>query len=523
MGSERRAYGEIALPQKSTLRINATVYFTEYNSAGIVRADDVASGAVGFYGTEDPAQSGNDASRVSISATYERRFADIDLSQQVFVINRTMRLRENDTGFLEDVQQSTQELHGQRGDLIDLEFTEQTVGARGLARWHGTALGLRQEVEGGYYARLDETTSQQYRIAAGSNAPYQTDADYSSTLGDVGVYVDGNLHLTPWLGLRGGVRADMFLFDVLNNCQNTSVGTSPNSAVPDVDISCQSQGENGAYREPFLRNTTATGAIMPRGSLVLGPIQHFEMTASAGEGVRTADPSYIGQANQPAFATVESEDLGISYAHEITETTALVAKSVFFHTHVDQDLLFDPTAGRSTLSSGSNRTGWSGSVRATGSFFDINANATAVRAVFDTSGLCAPDCGLLVPYVPDLVLRADAALVHNLPWKLYHLPIRGVAAYGVSYVGPRALPYGETSDVVFINDASLGAGWSIFNLRVSAQNLFNSQYKLGEYNYASYFPHPNGYAEPTLAPERAFTAGAPRQIMLTLSATLGGT
>ncbi len=515
---------EIQLGHESTLRINAQAYFTEYNSAGIVRADDVAQGFVNFYGTEDPNQSGNDASRVSVSATYEKKFKDMDVSQQLFFVYRTMRLRENDTGFLEDPQENTQELHGQRGDLLDLEFSEETVGARGLARWHGDFLGLRQEFEGGYYARIDQTTSQQYRIAAGTNTPYATDADYTSTLGDIGVYVDANVHILPWLGLRGGVRADMFLFDVLNNCADTTVGTSPNSAVPDVDISCQSQGENGVYREPFLRSTTAAGAIMPRGTLVLGPFQHFEFTASAGNGVRTVDPSYVGQANQPPFVNVESQDFGVSYAHGLSDTVTLSAKSVFFHTHVDQDLIFDPTLGRSTLSSGSERTGWSGSVRSLGSFFDIAANATFVKAVFDDTGLCAPDCGLLVPYVPDFVLRADAAFFHDLPWKLAHLPIRGVVGYGLSYVGPRALPYGQTSQTIFISDASIGAGWSIFNLRLSGQNLFNSEYKLGEYNYASYFPHPpNGYVEPTLAPERSFTAGAPRQLMLMLSATLGGT
>jgi hypothetical protein len=136
---------------------------------------------------------------------------------------------------------------------------------------------------------------------------------------------------------------------------------------------------------------------------------------------------------------------------------------------------------------------------------------------------------LLVPYVPDLVLRGDAALFHDLPWKLDHMPVRATAAYGVSYVGPRPLPFGEFSDVTFISDASLGVGWSVLNVRLSAQNLFNSEYKLGEYNYASYFPHPSPGAglhgsvpEPTLAPERSFTAGAPREIMLSLSVTLGG-
>ena len=82
-----------------------------------------------------------------------------------------MRLRENWTGFIQDVvQQPTQEPHDQRGDLIDFHFNGATIGGRGLARWHGSAFGLRQEFEAGYFARVDQTTSQQYRVAAGNNA-----------------------------------------------------------------------------------------------------------------------------------------------------------------------------------------------------------------------------------------------------------------------------------------------------------------------------------------------------------------
>jgi hypothetical protein len=200
--------------------------------------------------------------------------------------------------------------------------------------------------------------------------------------------------------------------------------------------------------------------------------------------------------------------------------TEVSFKSEFFQTHVGQDLIFDPTEGRNTLSSGSTRTGWSGAARAVGSFFDVAANATVVKAVFDTTGQCLPYCGLLVPYVPDFVLRGDAALFTDLPWHPANTPIRAVLGYGVSYVGRRPLPYGQVSDIIFVSDASLGFGWAVWNLRLSGQNLFDSKYKLGEYNYASNFQKylPN----PTLAPERSFTAGAPRTVVLMLSATLGG-
>jgi hypothetical protein len=268
--------------------------------------------------------------------------------------------------------------------------------------------------------------------------------------------------------------------------------------------------------------------------LVVGPFDHLELSASVGNGVRSVDPSYVSQGIGTPFVNVQSRDVGVSYSgplgHRLEREPSshgtgaaavdLSVKSEFFQTHVDQDLIFDPTAGRNTLANGSMRTGWSGAVRALGNFFDLAANATVVKAVFDTTGACSPNCGLLVPYVPDLVLRGDAALFSDLPWRLDHSPVRATVGYGVSYVGRRPLPFGETSDIISISDASVGVGWSVWNARLSGQNIFDAKYRLGEYNYASNFQ--KYLPEPTLAPERAFTAGAPRTVMLTVSATLGG-
>jgi TonB family protein len=504
---------EIPLGQRGVVRVNATAYATEYASAGVVREDDYQSGRVGFYGTEDPNQVGNTASRVSVAATYENRYQQMDVSQQLFVIDRSMRLLEDWTGFLGDVQLPTQSPHTQRGDLADFHFDELTFGGRGFARWHGEAFGLRQELEGGYFARVDQTTSTQYRDMAANGDPYLTDADLTSTLGDVGVYADGNVRVTPWLGLRGGVRADMFLFDVFNGCAaNAAQGVdSPSKTSLEVDQPCLSEIEHGAYREPIARASTGSGAIMPRASLVVGPFDHFEVTASAGNGVRSVDPSYVAQGLVTPFVSVQSQDLGVAYGSQLGAVN-VAARSVFFRTHADQDLLFDPSEGRSTLASGSTRDGWSGSVRALGSFFDVAANATLVKATFD-------DTHLLVPYVPDLVVRGDVAFFRDLPWRVGHEAVRASVGYGVSYVGQRPLPYSELSDVIFVSDASVGLGWSAWNLRLEAQNLFDARYKLGEYNYASDF---HSQPEPTLAPERAFTAGAPRTILFSLSATLGG-
>src|SRR5207302_5904192 len=112
---------------------------------------------------------------------------------------------------------------------------------------------------------------------------------------------------------------------------------------------------------------------------------------------------------------------------------------IVFGTHVDKDLIFSEQAGRTVIGGGTTRLGVLGAVRAAGPFFDASVSATWVRSTFDQTGL-------LVPYVPDLVVRGDLAAFHSLPWSLTGVLPRVRAALGADYVGPRALPYGERSE-----------------------------------------------------------------------------
>jgi hypothetical protein len=183
-----------------------------------------------------------------------------------------------------------------------------------------------------------------------------------------------------------------------------------------------------------------------------------------------------------------------------------------FQTVVDRDLIFDQTAGRNVLGVGTTRSGWLGALRLSGSFFDESANLTLVRASYN-------DTGEAVAYVPSAVLRSDTALFRRLPWSLRGRPIRGTLGAGITYVGPRPLPYGQVSGDIFTVDASASLAWSVFQVKLVSTNLLDSQYRLGEYDYASDF-HSQG--QPTLVPERTFTAGAPRGIFGTLAITFGG-
>ena len=118
-----------------------------------------------------------------------------------------------------------------------------------------------------------------------------------------------------------------------------------------------------------------------------------------------------------------------------------------------------------------------------------------------------------------MVVRSDTAFFHDLPFTIDGAPVKGAIGTGITYVGHRALPYGQRSDVVLTVDSSATLAWKGYELGFTATNLLGKRYRLGEYNYASDF-HTQGQA--TLVPMRHFSAGAPRAFFVSFAATFGG-
>jgi len=499
------------LGPNTTYRLSGAGYASSYHSAGLLRTDDVESGRLGFYDTYDPRQ-GGDGSRFQVATDVESKAGDFRLYQQLFAIRRNMRLRENFTGFLLDTQEAIQEPHTQRGDLFDMHVAESTLGGRGWARTHAPLLGHEQELELGYFARADTVAALQQRIEAASGVPYRTETDLTSELTDIGIYADVALRPLAWLTLRGGFRSDLFVYDVHDACAVQDVSL-PSPEHPPGDQSCLDQQRGGSHREPDQRSSTASTKLMPRATLLFGPFEHVTFSLAWGEGVRSIDPSYITQDVTTPFASVVAREAGVSYARTF-DAAALVVRSIFFQTHVDEDLVFSETEGRSVLGGGTTRTGWTGAARLTSGFLDENANVTLVRSAFD-------DTGLLVPYVPDVVVRSDTALNADLPFQVAGHEPHGSLGLGASYVGRRALPYGQRSDTLFTLDASAAVRYRAFELELEVTNLLDTRYKLAEYDFTSNFPASGG-AAPTLVPARHFAAGPPRMAFVSLSATFGG-
>jgi iron complex outermembrane receptor protein len=503
------------LGASGTYRLTAQAYGTHFHSAGVVREDDYQSGRIGFYDSYNvllhpKVPEGGDASRASVALDLETRAGDVTFAEQVFVIKRDMRLLENFTGFLLDVQEPLQSVHDQRGDLLDLNVHETTVGSRGWARLAGTWWRQRQELELGYFARGDDAAGTQQRLEAATGVPYLTETNLASQIGDLGLYGDANLRLGRWLALRGGGRAELLTYDIHDNCASQTVAHPSPVNLP-VDQSCLTQQSFGRPREPDQVTTTSGVSLLPRASLIVGPWRGLSLSGSWGKGVRSVDPSYAIANVQTPFASITAYEVGAAFTGQVRRNT-LVARSVLFQTVVDKDLIFDQTEGRNVIGVGTTRTGWLGALRFSGRFFDEAANLTLVRARYN-------DDHTAVAYVPSAVLRSDTALFYDLPRLLAGHTLRGTLGAGITYVGPRPLPYGQVSGDIFTIDASASLAWGPYQLRLACTNLLDTQYRLGEYNYRSDF---QSQSQPTLVPDRMFTAGAPRGVFATFAVTLGG-
>ena len=475
------------LGEHTSFHVTGQAYSVISKAAGVIREDDYDAGRIGFYGTYDPNQ-GQDSSRFSVAADLETHGGDTTFTQQLFAIDRSLRIREDFTGYVTDA--GTED---PRGTMLDLAMTEQSLGARGAARTHVDWLGQHQDLELGYFARGDSVDNVQRLVNRATQAPYATNASLAGFLGDFGLYADASLKPLRWVTLRGGLREQIFTYSIENHCGEAS----------DCTADAKPSGNP--------RTSLANSKMLPRVSVLLGPFDGFTFVASYGQGVRSLPIDTASAAPATPLAAIASYEGGVSYAHP-TAVGELTVRSIFYDTQVNHDEILDPVLGRTVETGATTRTGWVGAGRLLGTFFDAAANVAVVRGILD-----ATRDG--IPYVPHVLARSDTAFFGTLPWAVDHHPVRASIGPAVTYVGPRSVPLRQSSNPYVLFDAALKLSWRAFELGLTGTNLFDTRYRLSEFTFISDFHTQQG---PTLAPARSFTAGAPRMVFLSLSATLGG-
>jgi iron complex outermembrane receptor protein len=471
-------------------RLMASTYAGRFGSGGVLRLADIESGSVDRFDTYDPEQGGTSSRTQLVLELRDRADAvaphvSAELeperwSLRPYAVFRSLRLRSNFTGSLTSPEgDSTQQLN---------EAT--TLGANGSYRRRLELFSERDSLEAGVSLRSDAIRQSQHRLSSANDRVTDDeltpgiDARVRAT--DAAGYLDLALH--PWrrLALRGGLRADA--------------------------LSYLTEDEGGGARG---QARSALGAqLSKRGTADVVLLPGLHALASYGEGFRSPQARSLGDGETTPFTRVVSLEAGLRFRHE----EMLSASLAFFYTRLSDDLVFDPTTARNELVPSTRRAGGALNVS-----FDplptlvASGSVTYARASFEDD-LGQYRQGDLLPYVPQLVARADAAFTPTFGdvLTLGALPSLGAlrAHFGLAttYIARRPLPYGEFGHDALLFDARAALRLGPLETGIDLYNLFGTEWYDGEFVYASAF---GGAA--SLVPERHVTVGAPRSLVWTLS------
>lgn len=486
-------------PGGSGLRYSVMLagYLSRYAQPGVLRADDVERGDVDFYGTYDATQ-GGDSTRVLGSVRFAYGPNDALFENVVWLGQRSMRLRQNFTGFLTPTQ-TLEEGTVYLGDLQEGRYDVATAGARGSYTLGRTWRKRYQELSVGYSARLDTGRTELVRLRDRLDVPYAVDFDRGFDITNIATWMRAQSELADWLVVRGGVRVDTFQFNVRDFNQ-------PTEDTDGLRLPEQTSGADGL-------------ALNPRVSAVVRLGEDLRWTSAYGRGTRSTDAAALSDTESATFAVSDQVETGLKWQLQ-KDHHALSVQGSYVYALVERDIVFSPEAGRNVLIGASQRHALLFQSRYThGTRVDVLANVGLARATTEERDPTSLDFGqtVLLPYVPQLIARLDATYRHPFDVRVGGVPLALRTTANLTYTPGRPLPLGETGDPFTLVGAALSLELWHTTLRLEGRNLLGSRYRQSEFNYPSRFD-PTRPLPASGAPrsERHFVAGEPRFVMLSV-------
>ena len=306
-------------------------------------------------------------------------------------------------------------------------------------------------------------------------APLGTTVDSTISEASSAPFLKLELQPTPWLRLSGGVRTEVFTFDVRNRC-----------------ASCAEQPAGN----------TSSGLVLPKMNVMLGPWFGTEFFANYGEGYHSNDArSAVAQVASP-LAKARNYEVGVRSKPWGPEGVELVA--TLWALDLKQELVFVGDEGTTEIRGASRRRGME--VAARGQVWGplyFNGSVTWTKAEFTN--------GNAIPLAPEVT--AYGALLLRWPEGL-------ISQLQATYLGVRPL----------VEDRSAKApSWTTFDLseryqlpvklphgRLEAflfvQNLLNTKWEQATFYFDSRLRN-----EAAAVADTHFVPGNPRFVMAGLA------
>jgi len=457
------------LGDRTTGRLLLSAYTGHFDSAGVLRLSDIQSGAVSRFATYDPHQGGA-SSRVQLVAELKRDGARSGFSIAPYLVLRTLRLRQNFTGYLTDPSGDSQE---QLNDAL-------VVGGTASYRLRKRLFSDKDSFEIGVSARSDWIDQSQKRLATADQTVTANEVDAQVRALDVAGYFDLALHPLSRLTLRGGVRIDGLAYRT-------------------TDHGAQGAGQTRASQGVHFGK---------KASLELHVLRGLDLVGSYGEGFRSPQARSLAESQTTPFTSVVSGELGARYVNE-----QLALSVAGFRTKLSDDLVFDQATARNEVVPATVHTGATADLTyRPHPWVNLNLNGTYTHAAFDETARGYNE-GDLVPYAPQIVTRADLAVTPVL-WEWKQRKLQTQLGTGISYLARRPLPYAQMGHHIFLLDAQASVRFGEVGLSVRGFNLLDAHWYDGEFLFASNWDP--GQSGASLVPIRHVTVGAPRTLFASL-------
>ncbi len=305
--------------------------------------------------------------------------------------------------------------------------------------------------------------------------PLGTTVDSTISEASYAPFLKLELQPTPWLRLSGGVRTEVFTFDVRNRCA-------------------------GCAEQPA--GNTSSGLVLPKMNVILGPWFGTEFFANYGEGYHSNDArSAVAQVASP-LAKARNYEVGVRSKPWGPEGVELVA--TLWALDLKQELVFVGDEGTTEIRGASRRRGME--VAARGQVWGplyFNGSVTWTKAEF-TNGNAIPLAPEVTAYGA-LLLRWPEGLISQLqatylgvrplvedrsakapPWTTLDLSER--------YQLPVKLPHGRLEAFLFV------------------QNLLNTKWEQATFYFDSRLRN-----EAAAVADTHFVPGNPRFVMAGLA------
>ena len=302
---------------RSELSITGTFHKAQWNGSGEIPLRAVQDGSLDRFGSIDPSEGGKTLrSTARLNYHYDttsagRFFANAYAQYYRFDLFTNFTFFQNDPVNGDGFQQSDRRVmyggdlgYKQAGRVFDID---------GAA-----TIGVQARVDD-IHARLGP---QVRRNPLGAT----TDTDISEA--SYAPFVKLEVQPTPWMRLAGGVRSEVFTFDVRNRCST-----------------CAEQPAG----------TASSGLVLPKANLILGPWFHTEFFVNYGEGYHSNDArSAVTPAPSP-LARAKSYEVGLRsrpWGSDGIELTATV-----WALDMKQELVFVGDEGTTEIRGASRRRG----------------------------------------------------------------------------------------------------------------------------------------------------------------------